>query len=323
MQEVVKYLEETFGDNIRVYPMKETETNTLPMYIGAIYSLWNGFLFDFKICLVKPKGDELPTPAQFKKHQEVIEKVTGCPVIFAFERMESYNRNRLIQQQVNFIIADKQIYMPSLLIQLKDYVKPIQKAVLHLQPAAQCLLLFHLQKQNLDGLGFRAMARILPYSYLTINRAVDNLAEAGLCQIEGTKEKTVLFGNDKRALWDKALPMLTSPVKKGIYINDRLPENMAVQTNINALAHYTHINDENKRYLAIWIENFRQLHKTGKIRMFSEYDGEFFVEQWKYDPMILANNGFIDPLSLYLIFRDNPDERVIHEANELINNFLW
>lgn len=319
MQEVVKYLEETFGDNIRVYPMKETETNALPMYIGAIYSLWNGFVFDFKICLVKPKGDELLTPAQFKKHREVIEKVTECPVIFAFERMESYNRNRLIQQKVNFILADKQIYIPSLLIQLKDYVKPIQKAILHLQPAAQCLLLYHLQKQNLDGLGFRAMAEVLPYSYLTINRAVDNLAEAGLCQIEGTKEKTVLFGNDKRELWEKALPMLTSPVRKGIYINDRLPENMAVQTNINALAHYTHINDENKRYLAIWIENFRKQ----KIKMFSEYDGDFFVEQWKYDPIILANNGFIDPLSLYLIFRDNPDERVTHEANELINNFPW
>jgi len=323
MKEVVKYLEETFGDNTRAFPMKETETNALPMFIVAIYSLWNGFLFDFKICLVEPKGDEFPTPAQFKKHQEIIEKVTECPVIFAFERIESYNRNRLIQQKVNFIIADKQIYIPSLLIQLKDYVKPVQKAIPHLQPAAQCLLLFHLQKQNLNGLGFRAMAEKLPYSYLTINRAVDNLAAAGLCQIEGTKEKTVLFGNHKKELWEKALPMFTNPVKKGIYINDRLPENMAVQTNINALAHYTHINDENKRYMAIWTEHFRRLHKTGEIRMFSEYDGEFFVEQWKYDPIILAEDGFIDKLSLYLIFKDDQDERVNQEINELIKNFPW
>ena len=323
MQEVVKYLEETFGDNIRVYPMKETETNALPMYIGTIYSLWNGFLFDFKICLVEPTGDELPTPAQFNRHQEVIGKVTECPVIFAFEQIESYNRNRLIQQKVNFIIADKQIYIPSLLIQLKDFLKPKHKAKLHLQPAAQCLLLFHLQKQNLNGHGFRAIAEMLPYSYLTISRAVDNLAGAGLCQIEGTKEKTVLFGNDKGELWRKALPLLTSPVKKGIYINDRLPEKIVVQTNINALAHYTNINDENKRYLAIWIDNFRRLHKTGEIRMFSEYDGEFFVEQWKYDPMILADNGFIDKLSLYLIFKDDYDERVNHEINELIKNFPW
>jgi hypothetical protein len=323
MKEVVKYLEETFGDNIRVYPMKESETNALPMYIGALYSLWNGFLFDFKICLVQLKGEELLTPAQFKKHQEVIEKVTECPVIFAFEPMESYNRNRLLQQKVNFIIADKQIFIPSLLIHLKDYVKPIQKVLPHIQPAAQCLLLFHLQKHNLDGLGFRAMAELLPYKYITINRAVDNLAEAGLCTIEGIKEKIVKFGNDKKELWEKALPMLISPVKKGIYINELLPDNLAVRTNINALAHFTHINDENKRYLATWTDNFRQLHKTGRIKMFSEYDGEFFVEQWKYDPMILADNGFIDKLSLYLIFKDDNDERVTHEIKELIKNFPW
>ena len=323
MKEVVKYLEQTFGDNVRVYQMKEWETNALPMFIGALYELWNGFIFDFKICLVQLKGDELLSPVQFKKHQDIIEKGTGCPVIFTFERMESYNRNRLLQQKVNFIIADKQIFIPSLLIHLKEYIKPVKIAKPHLQPATQCLLLFHLQKQNLNGLGFRGMAEILPYSYITINRAVDNLFESGLCLIEGNKEKIITFINNKKELWEKSLPMLTSPVKRGLFINDHLPENMAVKTNINALAHYTNINDERKQYLAIWTDNFRKLHKRGDIRMLSEYDGEFFVEQWKYDPIILADNGFIDKLSLFLIFRDDSDERVNHEINELINNFPW
>ena len=323
MKEVVKYLEQTFGDNVRAYQMKEQETNALPMFIGALYELWNGFIFDFKICLVQLKGDELLSPVQFKKHQDIIEKGTGCPVIFTFERMESYNRNRLLQQKVNFIIADKQIFIPSLLIHIKDYLKPFPKAKLHLQPAAQCLLLFHLQKQNLNGLGFRDMTNLIPYSYLTITRAVDNLAVSGLCRIEGNKEKTVLFDNDKKELWEKALPMLTTPVKKGMYINDQLPESIAVKTNINALAHYTMINDENKPYLAVSTGRFQQLHKTGKISMFSEYDGQYYIEQWKYDPQILKENGFVDRLSLYLLFKDDPDERIHIEINNMINNIQW
>jgi hypothetical protein len=273
--------------------------------------------------LAEYQGKELLTPGQYKKHQEVIGTLFGCPVILGFIRIESYNRIRLQQQNVDFVVADKQIFMPSFLIQLKDYSKPIIKVKTYLQPAAQSLLFFHLQKQNLNGLGFKAMAAILPYSYLTITRAIDILTSVDLCQVEGVKEKTVRFGNDRKEIWDKALPMLINPVKKIIYINDRLPENMAVQSNINALAHYTNINDENKKYLAISADNFWRLHKSGQIRMFSEYDGEYSVEQWKYNPMILADNGYIDKLSLYLIFRNDPDERINLEINHMINDFPW
>jgi len=47
------------------------------------------------------------------------------------------------------------------------------------------------------------------------------------------------------------------------------------------------------------------------------------LEQWGYDPVVLSDNGFIDPLSLYLIYRDYTDERVSYELNQMIKGIPW
>jgi hypothetical protein len=322
MNDAIKYLEESFGKHIWINP-EPLNTNLLPTYLSVLYSIREASLYNHRVCFAEYKGSDLLTPAQYEKQQALIKDYLRCPVVFLFDRIESYNRNRLQQHNIDFVVTDRQIFMPAMLIHLKDYLKPIQRPKQNLTPAAQCLLLYHLEKHSLEGFGFQKISNLLRYSYLTITRAVDVLVVSGLCELEGTKEKTLKFDKQKKKIWEKALPMLINPVKKGLYINDHLSYNYAVQTNINALAHYSNINDEGRRYLAISVDNFRRLYKEGRIRMFSEYDGEFFVEQWKYDPMLLAEDEYIDRLSLFLIFRNDPDERINHEINQLISNFPW
>ncbi len=323
MKEVIDYLWEIFNVKFDVKPVSQHKLDAMPLYIGAMYKLWETFLADVRIYLVEPTGDELSTPSQLKKHQEIIAGRADCPVVFVFGRIESYNRNRLIQKKIDFVIADKQIFLPSLLISLKENAGPKVSKKRKIQPSAQCLLLFHLQKQNLSGLGFRQISEYIPYSYLTITRAIVNLAEAGLCKIEGTKEKTIFFNVNKAALWQNALNLLANPVKRSVFVNEDLPEHLVVKTNINALAHFTQIKNESKPFLAIWEKKFRDLHKKGRIKMFSQYDGELVVEQWSYDPVILSDKGFIDPLSLYLIYHDDTDERVRYEINQMMKGIQW
>ena len=55
----------------------------------------------------------------------------------------------------------------------------------------------------------------------------------------------------------------------------------------------------------------------------SEYeDGMARVEFWAYDPVKLSDNGFIDPLSLYLYYRNDDDERIQGELSRLIDRTL-
>jgi len=93
--------------------------------------------------------------------------------------------------------------------------------------------------------------------------------------------------------------------------------NEACASNINALSHYTMLNDEERRYYAINKEHSKRL-ENGTNR----YAGDNTIEIWRYNPASLSDNGFVDKLSLYLIFRDDTDERIQTELEHLISQ-IW
>jgi hypothetical protein len=323
MNTITNYLKEVFGEQVSIIATPEEQINKLPFYIGSLYTLWNGELLNRHVYFAMYKAGELLTPDQYKKHMDILQGMLEAPVILVLQGIESYNRNRLIKKKVNFILENKQIFLPDLLVDLKDYLKPETARKEHLKPAAQYLLLFHIQKQSLNATTYKQLTEVLPYNYLTVSRAVENLTSFGLCKTEGSKEKLLRFDENNKELWHKALPYLSNPVKKGVYINDELPVKYQIRTNINALAHFTAINDERLSYFAIGVRDFQMLHKQGKIRMFSEYDGNYFIEQWKYDPSGLADQEFVDRLSLFLTFRDNKDERIESELETMMEDIIW
>ena len=322
MNDATKYIHEVFGVKLNLKKIPKEQSNAIPFYILNDYTIWTGNLFNKKIFFAKKNTQEHFTPDQYKKHLELLEKKLANPVILILPDIKAYNRNRLIQKHINFIIENKQIFIPFLMIDLKEYLtKPEQKNIL--QPAAQCMILYHLQKQILNYLNYKQIAELLQYSYLTISRAVENLNTLGVCRVEGTKVKTIVFTLDKKELWGKALPFMKTPVKKKVYINDILPDELIFKTNINALAYYTDLNDDDYLYYAINHTNFKNLHKEGKIKMYSEYDGNYIIETWKYAPGILANNKYADPLSLYLTFKDTQDERIEMALEQIIKDYIW
>jgi hypothetical protein len=46
------------------------------------------------------------------------------------------------------------------------------------------------------------------------------------------------------------------------------------------------------------------------------------VEIWRYNPEPLSENGYVDKLSLFLIFREETDDRIQTELEQLINQ-IW
>ena len=47
------------------------------------------------------------------------------------------------------------------------------------------------------------------------------------------------------------------------------------------------------------------------------------ADVWWYDPDIVSGAREVDVLSLYLQFRDNPDERLEAAAEQLLEEFAW
>lgn len=322
MDNIIRYIEKTTGIKIEPVELSKEEVKNIPFYILNDYKIWKGRLFQKELLLMEKITPEHYTPLQYQKQMKLIEKKLRNPVVFILPEIKAYDRNRLVQKQVNFIIGNKQIFIPQLLIDLKEYrVKPLQQTFM--QPAAQTVLLYHLQRQNLNGLNYKQIAGLLNYRYLTISRAVENLLRFGICKTEGTKEKTVVFELNKKELWEKALPLMRTPVRKKVFINDILPNDLVFKTNMNALTYYTNLNDDGHTYYAISHTDFLKLKKEKKIKTTSSYDGDYIVELWRYNPGTLTDNNYVDPLSLYIAFKDSKDERIEMGLEYIINEMSW
>ena len=117
-----------------------------------------------------------------------------------------------------------------------------------------------------------------------------------------------------------ALPYLTTPVRKVIYLDSNKTNNNFYVTGINALANYTNINGEGKQTFALYHHNLKDLIDRKNKDTIERVNCT--IQIWKYDPGNLAENRFVDPLSLYLSLIDNEDERVRKELKNLLDE-LW
>lgn len=318
----VEYIQEIIGHKINPERVGKEELKNIPIYILNEYNIWKGKLFGKTIFFLEKISPEHFTPLQYEKQMGLLEKKLQSPIVFVLPEIKSYDRNRLIRRRINFIIDKKQIFIPQLLINLKEYqIKPLQN--IFLQPAAQVIVMYHLQRQSLNGMTYKQIAGLLQYPYLTISRAVENLLYLKLCKTENKKEKRVVIEADKRELWEKALPLMRTPVKGKVFINEFLPDDMVFKTNRNALAFYTNMNDDGHKYYAINHPDFLNLKKEKKIKTTSNYDGDYIIELWRYNPGKLAVNNYIDPLSLYLCYKDTADEREEMALEKLLENIKW
>ena len=75
--------------------------------------------FDFNgqvMLLLVAKGEMDYTNVQRRKISERIESIKHIPAVFYFDNLLTYERDRLVEQGVYFIVADKFAFVPTLII---------------------------------------------------------------------------------------------------------------------------------------------------------------------------------------------------------------
>lgn len=320
---IKKYFLDTLNVNIEFIQLNQPELDKLPYYLQDTYCFYRANLFNKEIVLIEKKSKEPFTALQYKKHINLIGSKLDRHIVLVLHTIESYNRTRLIRQNINFIISGEQIFMPFLLIDINENVtrKEIFKDTL--LPATQAVLLYHLQREPLQGCGIRTIAEKLNYTEMTISRVVKEMLDKKICTVLGKKDIVIEFELNRRTLWNCILPYLKSPVIKTMYI-DMLPEGLrCYNSNISALSYYTDIADDNIRQLAVAKYYYNKEIRNNYVHQTNKYEGNIYLEVWNYDPgRINGNKDFVDPLSLYLIFKDYEDERIQIELEKLINDIL-
>ena len=198
-----------------------------------------------------------------------------------------------------------------MLIVLRELKNTVKEMPEIMPPVAQLLMLYHLETRIIDGLTASEIAELTGLAYPTINVALRWLVTNNCIALVGSKQKHVQITMSKKELWDKSLPLMTSPIER-ILFTDTKPEEslMAGET---AMGHYTILAEPATPVVAI----DKATAKKNAAMMNKEY-GDIKVEVWKYSPALLSEDEWADRLSLYLCMKDSEDERIQMECDTLI-----
>jgi len=319
---VQKYLWETIGLSVNIKNMPNEQLKKLPLYLGHAYHYF--LLESVGQSLILAENDDTvsKTVGQLKKQSIAIRQYCEMPVVFVLNNPSSQLKRKMIQERINFIVPESQIHLPELLISLKENGRQPQSFTELITPSAQLLLLYHLQVEYLEQFTFKDIAKKLGYTPKTITKIAAELKAKKLCEIEGTKEKRFKFEAERKQLWRLAEPQMQSPIAKSYYANKKDNSGFC-QSGDLALSHYTFLSDTGKVDYAVYKAEFEALKEKGYWAYLDETEGDVRIEVWKYNPHLLSNNGFIDPLSLYLCYRGDGNERVEAEIKDLIDKKKW
>ena len=273
--------------------------------------------FDFNgqvMLLLVAKGEMDYTNVQRRKISERIESIKLFPDVFYFDNLLTYERDRLVEQGVYFVVADKFAFVPTLIINRLSTKSEIKELF---YPSTQYILFYHLQIESLDGLSLKELEDKVPYKYKTIAKSIKQLEALGLVRLEGSRNKKLVFELSGKELWDKASTNLIDPIKSIEYTSDVFPEGDI--GGISALSHYSMLVPEDVPTRVLTAEWVRE-HKYSIPELHSFEDTQR-IEIWKYPPS--GTSGYVDKLSLFLTLKDDKDPRVEKEIEIMMNEIKW
>lgn len=331
MEDLKKYIKTVLGADLVTEKIGGVKLNSIPFFIKEGYVFYWATFYGHEFILVKTKGDIQSTTLQIEKQLQQIKNNFKKKVILVAENITAINRKRLIDKGVNFIVPGKQLFLPALLIDLREDFRIADRKQHRkkLLPSAQFILLYKIlyQKDKIEQKNFKELAEKFGYTQMAITKAIENLKYHELCRVEGGKEKNILFDREIPELWRDALPLMNSPVLKTVYVDEIPRKPFLYMSNVSALPEYSNISPGRQEYYAIDKHLFYSLQRTDHWKNLNEEEGPYCLEIWKYDPAKLAEGiteeRNVDPLSLYLSLKDTQDERIDMALDNIIEKNIW
>lgn len=318
-----RYLKETL--DIDAPPKQWLGTEKLPIFLRNMYIFFEVPILGMPCLIMATKDTTEQTPATIQKHMSQVRKKWQEEIIYVQQKVTAYNRKRLIQHKIPFVVPLNQMYLPFLGIDLREHFKSIRKTEVSFSPSTQVVVLYYLSQNRQFRLTPKALANELDYSIMTMTRALDELDGAGLGTIatEG-RERVLRFSRDKKQVWNTALERLRSPVKKRLWVKTRSNRPVGVKAGLTALAHYSNLAEPANPVFALERKQWKKVNTTDDAMILDIAETNASeLEVWSYSPMIFVKKGVVDRFSLFLSMREDNNERVQSALKEMMEQVEW
>ncbi len=320
-----EYLHRNLGVEVR--PVPWTGSGKLPMLFRDKYHFYSCRIQDIPhILMVAGKGGG-DTPAAIRKHVDRVMEAGGCEVIYVCGAMESYNRARLVEHKVSFVVPDNQMYLPGLGTDLREHVRSLRhkEETQHLSPSAQAVVLqaVYFGRAVDKELSQIELSKFINYTPMTLSRVFDELGTLEFAEVKDRgRERVLRFRMGGRQLWEAAMPYLRSPVRRVAWA-PTIPEN-SLCAGLTALAEYTMLAAPATPVYAVTVSQWKCHYPDRKDEPPPiQTDKTVSVEIWNYQSEQYGKPGCVDPLSLYLSLEGVDDARVEGARKKLLEKVQW
>jgi len=324
---IQQYLHDSLGFTAKIRPWPGAAK--LPYFLQDAFDTRELTLLGHSILLANHRAGRAQGLAEVRAQLNKLKAIASLPVIYVTNALASYERKRLVEQQVPFLVPGNQLYLPDLGIDLREYFRQTQQQApaTALSPATQALLIAALLHKPWRAEWKPAeIVANLGYTPMTLSRAVRELTATGIVKLERRgRDRHLNTDRSPQEVWEQAKPLLRSPVKRTVWVRPTtkwVPPKIRI-AGMSALAQLSLLAEPAMPVYAVSPVQWKAAMKAGVEELMEPREGCCEWQLWNYSPELLANSRMVDPLSLTLSLQHETDERVQLALDELRKQFPW
>jgi hypothetical protein len=300
----------------------------LPYFLKDAFEYKELDLLKQPILLALIRAERRPQLSDVRTWVEKVRAMADRPVVYVTDALASYERRRLIEHKVPFIVPGNQLYLPDLGLDLREYFR--QRAPTGeeaLSPSAQAMLVSTLLRPTWTAdWQPSAVAQALGYTAMTLSRVVKELTSAGLASAY-TVGRTRWLRTDLSPgqLWQQAMPRLRSPVRRSLWVLDApTGRNRSLRlAGQSALALHSMLVEPKYPVHALGPADWKRATEAGIHEAPEPVAGAREWQLWSYSPALVPDSLTVDPLSLILSLQHDSDDRIQIALDELKAKLPW
>ena len=320
------YLKDTLGIDAPTAPWSGAAS--LPYFLVDAFDLKAMTMLGRPVLLAIDKRADRSGLSTIRAQINRIREGSGLPVLYATGTLASYERKRLIEQKVPFVVPGNQLYLPDLGVDLREYFrKPAAQPQGEISPAAQAMLIAVLLGKPWRGEWEPAeVLGRLGYTAMTASRAAREVVAAGIVSAEAVgRVRRLKTERTARATWGHIKPLLRSPVKRWVWV---LPTpDLGVRefrlAGLSALAQQSMQAEPAWPTYALSPAQWKLASQQGVKTVLEAEPSAIQLELWNYSPTLVLGTALVDPLSLMLSLQSDADDRVQQALAELEEHLPW
>lgn len=314
-----EYLEKTLRQQVSI-KANNSLCDKLPLAFKGRYYFFDIETNGMHWIAIKPKsGAGLVT---LRKDRAKVQAAAGLNCAIFMESTTCYIKEKLIEEGIPFVLADKQVYLPFIGFLLTSSGERDIAPVQLISYLTQKLILIAIY-EKWDKVTVSEAAVRLGVTKTSVTRCFDEIEYLSIDILDAKgKSRAITVSEDRKQLWEKLQSVLRNPVIARYELREDLL--LEKKAGITALCEYSLLSDNDYPTYAI---TKKEISETGIKKVKRVCRGEeigcvvlelgYFID--------FENKKIEDPLSVVLSLSDEEkqDERVCISVDEMLEGYVW